>query len=186
MPKIILASASPRRRELLKLIYPDFDVVTAEVDESTSIKDPAKMVEELALRKAAAVAAIHPDSIVIGSDTVVSINGEVLGKPADKDDAFAMLKKLSGKTHSVFTGVAAIYGSPRSAVCKTDVTFADMSDEDIRWYIETDEPMDKAGSYGVQGYASRFIDRIDGCYFNVMGLPIRTLYTLLTSSGLLD
>ena len=182
-PEVILASASPRRRELSGLVCENVTVIPAEGDESTDQTAPADIVRELAERKAAEVAANAPgDSIVIGADTVVAADGVVLGKPTDPDDAERMLRMLSGRSHQVFTGIAVLYGQRRVVDCEvTTVEFCAMTDEEIRSYVATKEPMDKAGAYGIQGGAARFVSRIDGCYYNVMGLPVHRLYEILKS-----
>ena len=181
MADIILASTSPRRRELLALVCPDFRVVPAETDEDTDIKEPDMMVAELSRRKAMAVREEHRDSIVIGADTVVAADGKVLGKPEDEEDAYAMLRLLSGRTHQVYTGVTvAVPGrEPATFTERTDVTFAELTDDEIREYIATGEPMDKAGAYGIQHYGSRFVESVRGDYFCVVGLPVQKLYRCL-------
>ena len=180
MADIILASASPRRRELMGLITSDYEVIPADACEDTDIEDPEEMVAELSARKAAAVEGKNRGRIVIGSDTVVSIDGRVLGKPADRDEAFSMLRMLSGRTHQVFTGVTVIKdGISHTFTEKTDVLFAELSDAEIEAYIETGEPMDKAGAYGIQHYGARFVESVNGDYFSVVGLPVHRLYRLL-------
>ena len=177
MPEIILASASPRRRELLKYIIPEFKVVPADIDESLPDDiPPEKSAEFLAVKKAKHVSAENPDSIVIGSDTVVIIDGEILGKPKDHSDAERMLRKLSGKTHSVITGVCLSCGSfTDSFSCKTLVKFFPLTDSEIQSYIATGEPMDKAGAYGIQGKGCILAESIEGDFFNVVGLPASLL-----------
>lgn len=178
-PRVILASASPRRQELLKTILPEFDIIPSSASEEAS-GHPSKQVAALALRKARDIAAQHPDALVIGADTLVALRGHVLGKPQHEADACRMLRMLSGRTHRVYTGLAVISGGQeRTACCMTKVTFARMTDEEIRAYIATGEPMDKAGAYGIQGFGGKFIRGIRGCYYNVMGLPLRTLYEML-------
>ncbi|MDE6470385.1 MAG: Maf family protein [Eubacterium sp.] len=172
---IILASKSPRRKELLSLITGDFVIKTADVDE-TLPKDimPDKAVEYLSKIKAEPFN--NGSDTIIGADTVVAIDGIILGKPENRDDAFNMLKMLSGKYHSVFTGVTVI--KPDNTITfsiETKVKFFDLTDEEINSYINTDEPYDKAGSYGIQGKGSLLVEKIDGDYFNVVGLPISTL-----------
>ncbi|MBE7040251.1 MAG: septum formation inhibitor Maf [Ruminococcaceae bacterium] len=175
---IILASASPRRRDILSNIGVKFGIFTADCDEY--IEDgimPAEAVMLLSMKKCAASAKYFANEkkIVIGADTVVVFENEILTKPKDSEDAFAMLRKLSGRIHSVMTGVSIMRTS--DAKCetfyeKTDVKFKDLTDEEIRAYIKTGEPLDKAGSYGIQGIGSLFIEKIDGDYFNVVGLPV--------------
>jgi septum formation protein len=182
--RVILASGSPRRQELLKYVIPRFEIIPSGAPEEAK-GAPAPRDVELALIKARDIAAKNADALVIGADTLVALRGRVLGKPRDEEDAARMLRMLSGCTHKVYTGLALISGGKeRTACCVTDVTFAKLSEEEIRDYIATREPMDKAGAYGIQGYGAKFIPRVNGCYFNVMGLPLRTLYTMLTEPGL--
>ena len=171
---LILASGSPRRRELLSLITDEFEILVSGCDEFVPEGTPAEKVPAiLAEQKALAVAKLRPEDTVIGSDTVVVLNDEIFGKPKDKAHAHAMLKALSGKRHFVYTGVAvAEKGEVRSFVQKTEVEFYELSDETIDRYIETGEPMDKAGAYGIQGKGSVLVKGISGDYFNVMGLPV--------------
>jgi len=170
----ILASGSPRRKELLSLIIPEFEILVSGCEEFVPEGTPAEKVPALlAEQKALAVAKLRPDDVVIGSDTVVVLNDEIFGKPKDKDHAHAMLRALSGKKHFVYTGVAvAEKGEVRSFVQKTEVEFYELSDETIDKYIESFEPMDKAGAYGIQGKGSVLVKGIVGDYFNVMGLPV--------------
>lgn len=179
--QLILASQSPRRKALMELFPVPFTVRVADIDEAM---DPAKPVcEEVArvsLRKAEAVPRGN-DDIVIAADTVVVCNGQVLGKPADEADAFRMLRLLSGKDHQVMTGLAVLRGSA-ATVCTevTDIHFRELSDREILAYIRTGEPMDKAGSYGIQGGAALFAEKMVGDYYNVMGLPVCRLWQILT------
>lgn len=172
---IILASKSPRRKELLSLITEDFIIKTADVDESLPKGiQPDKAVEYLSRIKAEPFD--NGRDTVIGADTVVAIDGRILGKPKNRDDAFNMLKMLSGRAHSVFTGVTVI--RPDQSITfsvETKVKFFDLTDEEINRYINTDEPYDKAGAYAIQGKGSLLVEKIDGDYFNVVGLPISTL-----------
>ncbi|MBQ7875605.1 MAG: septum formation inhibitor Maf [Oscillospiraceae bacterium] len=170
----ILASGSPRRKELLSLIIPEYEVLVSGCEEFVPEGTSAEKVPAiLAEQKALAVAKLRPDDTVIGSDTVVVLNGEIFGKPKDEAHAHAMLKALSGKKHFVYTGVAvAENGKVRSFVQKTEVEFYELSDETIDKYISTGEPMDKAGAYGIQGKGSVLVKGIVGDYFNVMGLPV--------------
>ena len=178
---IVLASNSPRRREILTQGGYEYLVDAREVDENIGISDPVALAEELSLRKAMAVADSYPDRTVIGADTVVALESEILGKPKDKEDAFHMLKKLSGVTHSVVTGVTVIYpGEGENREKKTfheitGVSFYELSDDEIKSYIATGEPMDKAGAYGIQGRGALFVERISGDYLNVVGLPLARL-----------
>lgn len=175
--EIILASGSPRRRELLQYIYADFKVITADVDETAPFGISVfELPEYLSKIKCEAVAENNQNSLVIGADTVVICENRVYGKPRDKQDAFNMLKSLSGKAHSVVTGCTiANNGKYNTFSQKTEVKFYDLSDDDIMRYIDTGEPMDKAGAYGIQGYGSLLIEGIDGDYFNVVGLPTARL-----------
>lgn len=183
---VILASASPRRRELLALLFRDFRVVPSQFDESLVPPElgPADHVHHSALMKARDVADTHPDSLVIGADTIVVIDGAILGKPANRADAIRMLEMLSGKTHQVYTGVALIHqGVERTGVECTDVDFADLDDEIIVRYVDTGEPLDKAGGYAIQGKGVVLIESIRGCYPNVVGLPLAMLSNLLVEFG---
>lgn len=175
--KLVLASKSPRRSEILKNAGIDFVVRTADADETIpNGTKPEDAVVFLAARKAMAVER-EKDELVLGADTVVVLDGEILGKPKGKDDAYNMIKKLSGRVHSVFTGVCAIAdGFSMTFSEETRVEFYNLSDEEINTYINTDEPYDKAGAYGIQGLASKFIRGIDGDYFNVVGLPMSAIY----------
>ena len=184
MRHVILASASPRRQELLRFVVPEFDVMPSGAPEEAD-GHPSKRVVALALIKAQDIAAQHPDALVIGADTLVAIHGQVLGKPQDEQEAIAMVRMLSGRTHKVYTGLALIAdGKVRTACCVTRVTFAHMSEAEIRAYVATGESLDKAGAYGIQGYAGKYIRGIRGCYYNVMGLPLHTLYRMLNEPGL--
>jgi septum formation protein len=182
--RVILASGSPRRQELLKYVVPEYDVIPSSAPED-AIGHPSKQVVELALLKAREIAERNPDALVIGADTVVALRGHVLGKPVGEADAARMLHMLSGRTHKVYTGLAVISGGKaRTACCVTRVTFAHMTDEQIQGYIATGEPMDKAGAYGIQGFGGKYVRGIRGCYFNVMGLPLHTLYEMLKEPGI--
>ena len=179
--KVILASASPRRKELLKSIVPDFEIIPSEYDEvlPDGIENEA-VAEFFAVQKALDVAKNHKDSLVIGCDTVVIAEGEILGKPKNKASAKRMLKLLSGKEHKVITGLCIIKnGKSLSLSEETTVNFSLLSENEIDWYIATGEPMDKAGAYGIQGFGGRFIEGIKGDYYSVMGLPLNKLYSLL-------
>ena len=186
--KLILASASARRAEILRDAGLSFVVLSSAVDETPyENESPHDLVARLASAKAelAAARAIGP-AIVIGADTVISLDGHVLGKPRSSDDARHMLEKLSGRTHSVVTGVALIRlpdSEHRTFVESTLVHFAALSAEQITRYLATGEPHDKAGAYAIQGHAGRFIPRIEGCYFNVVGLPLSRLYHALIDLG---
>ena len=173
---LILASASPRRKELLRLLGLDFQVIPSRVDETFFVNErPAEHVLRLAENKAHAVAQLHPQAWVLGADTIVVIDGEVLGKPGDADAAAAMLEKLSGRTHEVFTGFALLCLADRVAIrqeVRAAVTFRSISPDEKMWYIRSPEPYDKAGAYAVQGLGAFFIKEINGSYTNVMGLPL--------------
>ena len=185
--EIILASGSPRRRELLGLCCPDFRVEVSGADERVDeVLSPEELVARLAEKKAAEVAVRFPEAVVIGSDTVVELDGEILGKPHDPDEAVSMLRRLSGREHRVHTAVQIL--SPlgnRSLVSTAEVSFAPMTAREIDWYVSTGEPMDKAGAYGIQGYACRYITGIRGDYYTVMGLPVQQLYCALRDLGIL-
>lgn len=185
MQNLILASSSPRRKELLENLQLLFEVSSSDVDESFDPKTaPKDVVMELSFRKAKAVSERYPDSFIIGSDTVVVSGGKILGKPRDEDDAFKMLKSLSGKTHSVYTGVSIL--APEKEIkfyTKTDVVFWELSDDEIHSYISTGEPFDKAGAYGIQGYGSVLVKEINGDYFSVVGLPVSRTVRELREAG---
>lgn len=174
---IILASASPRRKELLGVITKDFEIIPSDAEETVPVGILAdETAEYLAKIKALSVAQIHPESIVIGADTCVVADGVILGKPKDEDDAREMLKMMSGMTHKVITGCAIVKnGVVNSFSVTTEVEFYPLSDEEIEKYINTPEPYDKAGGYGIQGKASLFVKGIKGDYFNVVGLPVAEL-----------
>jgi septum formation protein len=178
-PKLILASASPRREQLLKQIGLEFEVMPSDFDESRlCMNNPTESVQQAALEKARAVARKLVEGIVIGADTIVVYAGEVMGKPKDQSDAIQILKRLSGKKHEVITGVALVNArNNREYVWseKTSVWFRQLSDIEIKKYVESGQPMDKAGAYGIQGRAAAFVKRIEGCYFNVVGLPLASL-----------
>ena len=183
-PRVILASQSPRRRDLLTLIGVPHEIRPANVDETYPAGEPpAAHVERLAREKAAAIA--DPDAVIIGSDTIVVVDGDVLGKPADDAEATRMLARLSGRTHVVMTAVAIAWqGRIESAVETVSVDFHSLSPDDIARYVRTGEPMDKAGAYGIQGYGATIVRRVDGDYFAVMGLPLQLLVRLLGRLGL--
>ena len=175
--KIILASASPRRRELMKLITDDFTAVSVDADETLPEGIPPLFASEyLANIKALAASVKHPDKLVIGCDTTVIADGAILGKPTDKEHCRGYMELLSGQTHQVATGCSLIYGGKTSSfTVVTDVTFRELSAEEIEAYISTDEPYDKAGGYGIQGRGALLIEKINGDYFNVVGLPVSRL-----------
>ncbi|HBH02662.1 MAG TPA: hypothetical protein DDZ42_12195 [Candidatus Rokubacteria bacterium] len=178
---MILASASPRRRELLRRICPDFTVEASDVDEALGAGPVAPAVAALALRKARAVARRAGPGLVLAADTVVVLDGEVLGKPAGPEEARAMLRRLRGRAHEVLTGVAVVdaaSGRAASATERTRVLMAHYSDATIEAYVASGAPLDKAGAYGIQGWGGIFVPRIEGDYFNVMGLPLAALRRL--------
>jgi septum formation protein len=180
MPKIILASTSPRRAEILRTVGWPFEAIPPEVDETRAPNEEAvTYVQRLGRAKAEAVRS--PGSATVGADTVVLVDEKILGKPRDDQDARGMLRQLSGRWHQVLTGVAFIDGSSaevRAACETTEVQFALMSEAEIDWYVASGEPMDKAGAYAIQGLGARFIQGIRGDYYNVVGLPVRLLYEL--------
>jgi septum formation protein len=182
---LILASASPRRADLLRAAGIVFEVVPAHVDEcARKGEPPPAYVERIAKEKACAVSKDYPDAAILAADTTVVIDGLTLGKPVNDDDARAMLRRLSGRTHEVLTGVALIAnGRTKTAVETTHVCFAPMSDADVEWYVASGEPRGKAGAYAIQGLASRFVDRIEGSYSNVVGLPVALVWRLLQGMG---
>ena len=181
MTEIILASGSPRRRELLSSLGIDFQVIPADVDEQIdSSKELSSEIERLSFKKAMAVFKDHPEALVIGSDTIVCINGDVLGKPHSEEEAVAMLRELSGKTHQVITAVTILSKEESETFSSSsDVLFQKMTDDEIMEYVKTGEPMDKAGSYAIQGYGSRFIKGIRGDYYSIVGFPISEVYERL-------
>ncbi len=179
---LVLASRSPRRQDLLASAGIPFIVRPADVDEAwLEGEAPSAHVERLARQKARAVST-GSEEIVLGADTVVVVDGEILGKPADAADAVRMLRRLSGRDHQVLTGVCLKRG-PLELVASecTTVRFAALSEEEIQTYVASGEPMDKAGAYAIQGLASKFVERIEGCYFNVVGLPVARVYRMLKS-----
>src|SRR5580692_7863684 len=193
---LVLASASPRRRDLLGNAGISFTVQAADIDERPLAgESPQDCVERLAREKALAVFQTRPRDYVLGADTIVVVDGAILGKPRDADDAAGMLRLLSGRTHAVITGVCVVNpvaGGQGSVASKPDlltasettlVTFGELSDDEIRDYVATGEPMDKAGAYAIQGIASRWIPRIEGDYSNVVGLPVALVYAMLREQG---
>lgn len=187
---IILASGSPRRRELLSLLGLPFEVISSDADESTPPEfTPEMIVRSLALRKAEAVvpAAGKRNAVIVGSDTIVVLDDKVLGKPVDEQDSRVMLGLLQGKTHQAYTGVACI-GPPEGKILVehrvTSVTMRALSEEEISAYIATGEPADKAGSYAIQGLGATMVEKIEGCYFNVVGLPLSLLERMLSRVGI--
>lgn len=192
--RIILASASPRRKELLARMGMDFEILPAKGEEHITKESPAEAVRELALNKAQEIAQqlgkkdLNEDILVIGADTVVAYEGKILGKPKDEQDAVGMLTMLSGNTHSVYTGVALLMTKngrweERTFYEETKVTMYPMSHEEIAAYVASGEPMDKAGAYGIQGKCAIYIKRIEGDYNNVVGLPVARIYQELKFSN---
>lgn len=192
MRKIILASASPRRRELLAAAGVIFQIYVSEGEEKITAENPDEIVCELSALKAAEIASkfdFEDGTVIIGADTIVSYMNKILGKPSDEQDAFETLKMLQGNTHQVYTGVTALvkkYGEwgKHSFAERTDVTFYPVTDEEIRTYIKSGEPMDKAGSYGIQGSFGIYVKEIQGDYTNVVGLPVGRLFYEMKKLGI--
>jgi septum formation protein len=178
---IVLASSSPRRRELLALLGVEFEVVAPDVDETPRAgESAAELVARLAVDKARQIAAVRPDAIVVGADTAIDLDGEILGKPADAAEARRMLLALSGRTHAVHTGVAVVGGGEqRTAITSTDVTFARLTSADVERYLATGEPFDKAGGYALQGAGGRLVVGVAGSVSGVLGLPLHETARLL-------
>lgn len=184
MKRVILASGSPRRKELLEMMGIEFEVMVSDKEEVVTDTDPILVTKELSRQKAEAVAEEIEEGIVIGSDTVVSVDGKILGKPVDKADALQMIDTLQGRSHMVYTGVTIINKGKRVVEVETfaegtKVHVAKMTKEEMEAYCNTSEPYDKAGSYAVQGVFAKHIEGIEGDYFNVVGLPVHTLYEKL-------
>lgn len=182
---VILASQSPRRRELLALVGISHEVRPADIDETVWPGElPVPHCERLARGKAHTLAEAFPEAVVIGSDTIVVVDGAILGKPRDRAEAIAMLERLSGRRHAVHTAIAVAHqGETRSAVETVAVTFGALTRRQIEAYVDSGEPMDKAGAYGIQGLGATLVERIDGDFFAVMGLPLYRLITLLRDLG---
>ena len=186
MMRLILASASPRRQELVKMLgFEDFRILPADIDEEIPEMEPAEAVRHIALQKARKTAeSCRDEDLIIAADTLVYLGREALGKPINESDAINMLRRLSGAEHTVYTGVALkLVGREVTFFEKTRVFFRELSEDEIRAYVKTGEPMDKAGAYGAQGLGAIFIKRIDGDFFNVMGLPLCRLVTMLRRIG---
>lgn len=183
--RVVLASQSPRRRDLLDLVGIAHTVRPADVDESVRDGEQADAyTERLAREKARAIAAGAPQCLVVAADTTVVIDGDILGKPADPADARAMVRRLAGRTHEVFTGMALAYeGREAAGVERVRVTFRALTDAEVAAYVETGEPMDKAGAYGIQGFGATIVERIEGDYFAVMGLSLVRLVALARALG---
>lgn len=193
MHKIILASQSPRRRELLTQVGIVYEAMPSKVEEKITKSDPVGVVIELSQQKAFDVGenadyGIEDGSVIIGADTIVVQDGNIMGKPKDRDDAIRMLESLQGKTHSVYTGVTLYYKDAQNPTSvsftkETKVSFYPMSKKEIERYVYTEEPMDKAGAYGIQGLSAAFIEEIEGDYNNVVGLPVAAVYQELKERG---
>lgn len=186
---LILASKSPRRKYLLEQAGLEFSIIPSEVDEdSIPLSEPFDYVKTLAEIKAEDIAKNHPDNWVLGADTIVLIDGEILGKPRSKDDALKMLQKLNGKTHQVYTGFSLINKNRDRKISNTittDVLFKELSDHEIEWYINTPEPFDKAGSYAIQGLGTFLVKSIKGSYTNVVGLPVCEVIEALLAENII-
>ena len=188
---VILASQSPRRRELLSKIIENFEVVVSDFDESNVEFDGdiEKYVKELALCKAKVVAQdIEKHAIIISADTIVVLENKILGKPKNKKEAESMLNALSGNNHKVYTGLCVIDTKSNKIIQEasfTKVKFSKLTNKEIQEYINTGSPMDKAGAYGIQDFGAVFVEKIEGCYYNVMGLPVNVLYNILKNIGVL-
>lgn len=181
MKKVILASQSPRRKELLGMLDIPFEIAIPDIEEHIDYdNDLVKEIEKLSYQKASAVFKTHDDCLVIGSDTIVKIGNQVLGKPKTKENAKTMLRNLSGKTHQVVTAVTVLTKEKEYTFSSiTDVTFYELSDDEIEKYVETNEPLDKAGAYAIQGKGLEFVEKINGDFYTVVGLPIGKLYHVL-------
>jgi len=184
-PDLVLASASPRRQELLRLLQVEFEVLPSQIPETSKANETApELVQRLAQAKAMWAQKIKPKSVIVGADTVVVCDEQILGKPHSREAARNMLNRLSGRDHDVLTGVCTLYEQQCQVdFSRTVVQFSPLSSQEIEAYLDTREPFDKAGAYAIQGFGSRFIRRIDGCYFNVVGLPISLLYQMLQKMG---
>ncbi|MGI9106928.1 MAG: Maf family protein [Pyrinomonadaceae bacterium] len=183
LEQLVLASASPRRAEILRAVGWPFEVAAANIDEAAQDHEiVSEYVERLACEKAEAVAAGRTSGLVLGADTIVAVDGKMLGKPADREDARRMLRLLGGRWHEVVTGVALVRVETKEVLVsheRTRVQFASLTEAEIEWYVATGEPADKAGAYAVQGRASLFIEAIEGDYWNIVGLPVRLIYKLM-------
>lgn len=190
--RIILASQSPRRRELFGQLGLPFEVLVSDAEETITSSEPSFVTEELSKQKAEVVAQGIEDGIIVGADTVVSVDGEILGKPVDRADAKRMIQSLQGRSHMVYTGVTIICKEKGKTVQErtfsegTKVYVASMNEEEIAAYIDTKEPYDKAGAYGIQGIFSKHIKKIEGDYFNVVGLPVHRLYEEMKPAKLIS
>jgi septum formation protein len=191
-PHLVLASGSPRRRELLQSVGIKFTVTPSSVDETSAEKDPRKLVIDLSLEKARDVAArinANPEerTLVLGSDTIVVLDDQILGKPASSDNAYEMLMQLSGRAHQVYTGVSIVElpGGREESICQcSSVFFRELDPAEALYYANSEEPMDKAGAYALQGTAAAFVEKVDGCYSNIIGLPLPATVKLLRKFGM--
>ena len=183
-PPIILASNSPRRKTLLELINLPFKVISSSIHEDFNIDlKPIEFAKHYANLKALDVAKKYPDHLIIGADTIVVLDDEIIGKPVDENDSKSMLRKLSGRTHTVISGVALVWHEKNIAdvfSTETSVTFQNLTSEQIQYYIDNYHPLDKAGSYGIQDWFAVCVKNIDGCFYNVMGMPLSTFYSHFT------
>ena len=184
--KLVLASGSPRRQELLNMLGLDFAIMIPDIDESmldTDHRNPRGYITRIASEKCRAIICkTDPDSLVIAADTIVYFQKEIYIKPGNQQEAEIILTRLSGQTHIVYTAIAIGYQNKLiTEIAKTSVKFSDLSKEEILQYIATTEPMDKAGGYGIQGYGAQIVEKINGCYFNVMGFPINMFYEMIKS-----
>ena len=185
--KLILASGSPRRKELLHILGLDFEVIPSLGEETTTEKDPVKLATSLAIEKAREVAGRVQEGIVLGADTIGTIEGTILGKPKSKEEAVEMLSLLNGRKHQVITGIALIDAASKKILADFEVTqvlFRELTGDEILNYVKTGEPLDKAGAYGIQGMGAVLIEKICGCYFNVVGLPLTKTYLMLREFGI--
>ena len=184
LPKLVLASGSPRRAEIMRSVGWDFEKDVPDIDESERAGEPPEdYVQRLAKEKAELIASRHPGEIVLGADTTVVINGEIIGKPVDEEDARRMVRMLSGNWHEVLTGVALVSsGSTDVGLQRTRVKFASMTDGEVEFLVKRGDPLDKAGAYAVQAQAALFIESIQGDYWNVVGLPISLVYRMIVEA----
>ena len=183
---MILASASPRRKEILENFGFSFKTIVKNIDETSDKTHAEEKILEIAEKKARAAAIDFPDENVVGSDTVVVVNGKILGKPKNKEEAFSMLKSLSGRSHEVITAFSFININKNISYSDYEITkvyFKNLTDDEINWYINTKEPMDKAGAYGIQGKGAFFVEKIEGDFFSVMGFPLGKFVRFLNKTG---
>lgn len=183
--RLILATSSPRRKDVFTMLGYEFTAIPSNIDETESIDSPVRLVEQLAYEKAKNVFDNNRDACVVGSDTVVFYNGEIIGKPKDEQDAFRILSLLRGSTHTVYTGLCVLCGEKQMITYDTTlVKFSDFTDAEIWSYIKTGEPLDKAGAYGIQGPGGVLVEKVDGCYFTVIGMPVNKIYSMLKDLGI--